>query len=67
MNDDQNSSDGKGSHVLEADIVPIARGRKTEAAKKTKIQAIKQAFEEYFPLNKPKKNVKKTKKNKRKK
>lgn len=68
MSDDKKHLDQQNSVEPEnTQIVPIGTGRKTEASKKQKIEAIKQAFEQYLPLNKPKKLVKKSKKNKRKK
>jgi hypothetical protein len=73
MTDEKNSSSNNGverdnsEKTENAAIVPISSGRKTETFKKKKIDAIKQAFEQYLPLNKPKKNLKKSKKDKRKK
>ncbi len=60
IGDSSGSSDNQ-----DADIIAIGSARKTQTHKKKKITEIKQAFEKYFPLSKPKKTTKKTNKKKK--
>ncbi len=53
------------SDTEDAEIIAIGSARKTQTHKKKKITEIKQAFEKYFPLSKPKKTAKKTNKKKK--